>query len=136
MKPSIIKYILLFSALILAGCSTMDDNHRFSSLSNTTLHYRNAIRWGLYDVADSLRGVETSDKTSENIKRLKKIKVTGYKSVHKKMSEDGKEAEEMVEIKYYHTDQMVEKTIIDKQVWKYNSEMKAWHLQSGLPKFK
>ena len=136
MRLSVIKYILLFSAVILAGCATMDDNHRINSLANTTLHYRNAIRWGLYDVADNLRGAAESEDKPRNIERLKTVKVTCYKAVHKEMSEDGNEATQMVEITYYHTDQMVEKTLIDKQVWKYNSEKKAWYLQSVLPEFK
>ena len=136
MRLSVIKYFLLISVVILAGCATMDGNHRMNSLTTTTDNYRNAIRWGLYDVADNLRGVEESENQSRELERLKKINVTSYKSVHKDMSDDGNEAKQTVEIKYYHTDYMVEKVLIDKQVWKYDSEKKAWHLQSGLPEFK
>ncbi|GBE41068.1 hypothetical protein BMS3Bbin09_00957 [bacterium BMS3Bbin09] len=136
MRLSVIKYFLLIPAVLLSGCATMDNNHRINSLDTTTANYRNAIRWGLYDVADNLRGAEGSEKNSRKLEKLKKIQVTGYKSVHKDISDDGKEAKQTVEIKYYHEDQMVEKTLIDMQVWKYNSEKKAWYLQSGLPEFK
>ena len=52
MRLSIIIFFLLFFAVILVGCATMGDKHRINSLATTTDNYRNAIRWGLYDVAD------------------------------------------------------------------------------------
>lgn len=135
MKLSIIKFFLLFSALILIGCATMEKDKRMETLSITTDHYKSSIRWGLYENANNLREA-SGDKDSSNIERLKKIKVTAYKSLYRDVSEDGTEAKDVIEIKYYHTDYMIEKTIIDKQLWKYHSDTKTWHLQGGLPEFK
>lgn len=136
MRFSVTNYLLLFTALILAGCASMDDNHRINSLDSATYNYRSAIRWGLYDVADSLRGADSTEEPSAKIEEFKKIKVTGYNTLFMKLSDDKKEAKQTVEITYYHTDRMIEKKIIDKQVWKYNTEKKAWYLESGLPEFK
>ena len=135
MKPSVIKHIIIIAAIILAGCATIEKDLRIEILSITTDNYRNAILWRLYEVANNLRE-ESGDKDSSNIERLKKIKVTAYKSVHRDISEDGTEAEDIIEIKYYNIDYMVEKTIIDKQVWKYDSDKKSWDIQGGLPEFK
>ena len=135
MKLSTIKFLLLLTAIILAGCATAEKDMRMEALRKTTNIYRNAIRWGLYETANNMR--EAGDnKNSSNLERLKKIKVTAYKTVHRDVSEDGSEANEVIEIKYYDIDYMVEKTIIDKQLWKYNSDNKSWHLQGGLPEFK
>lgn len=135
MRLSAIKYILILAAIILAGCATTEKDMRMETLTKTTDKYRSAIRWGLYETADNLREAG-GDKDQSDIERLKKIKVTAYKSVHQDVSEDGTEAKHIIEIKYYHIDYMVEKTIIDKQLWKYNSDKKTWHLQGGLPEFK
>lgn len=136
MRFSAAKYLLLLTALILAGCASMDDKHRFNSLTATVENYRSAIRWGLYDVADSLRGAESSEERAAGIEDFKKIKVTGYKTIFMKLSDDKKEAKQTVEITFYHMDHMIEKKIIDQQVWKYDTEKKSWYLQTGLPEFK
>ena len=135
MKLSAINFFLLIAAIILAGCATTEKDSRMETLSKTTDKYRNAIRWGLYETAENLREAG-GDKDRSNLERLKKIKVTAYKSVHRDVSENGTVAKHIIEIKYYHIDYMVEKTIIDKQLWKYNSDKKTWHLQSRLPEFK
>ena len=135
MRLSAIKYFLFIAAIILAGCATTEEDKRMETLSKTTYKYRNAIRWGLYETADNLREA-SGNKDRSDVERLKKIKVTAYKSVYRDVSEDGNEAKQVIEITYYHTDYMVERTIIDKQLWKYNSDMKNWYLQGGLPEFK
>lgn len=135
MRFSIIRHFLIIAAIILAGCATAEKDTRMDALNNTTDNYRNAIRWGLYDIADNLTEAD-GNKDNSNLERLKKIKVTDYKTVRQDVSEDGKEAKHIVEIKYYHIDYMIEKTIIDRQVWKYNTEKKTWHLQGGLPDLK
>ena len=96
----------------------MNDKDRINSLTAATDNYRNTIRWG------------------QNIEKLNKIKVTTYKSIHKELSDDGNEAKQTVEIKYYNIDHMIEKTIIDKQLWKYDPDKKTWRLKSRLPEFK
>ena len=135
MRFSTIKFFLIIVAIILAGCATTEKDKRMEILSKTTDNYRNAIRWGLYETANNLREAG-SNKDRSDLERLKKIKVTAYKSIHQDVSEDGNEAKDVIEIKYYNIDYMVEKTIIDKQLWKYNSDKKTWHLQGGLPEFK
>jgi dsDNA-specific endonuclease/ATPase MutS2 len=135
MRFSTIKFFLILVAIILAGCATTEKDKRMELLSITTDNYRNAIRWGLYETANNLREAGSNNDRS-SLERLKKIKVTAYKSVHQDVSENGNEAKNIIEIKYYNVDYMVEKTIIDKQLWKYNSDKKTWHLQGGLPEFK
>jgi PBP1b-binding outer membrane lipoprotein LpoB len=136
MRPSAIKYIIILAAIILAGCAHMDNSNRDKSLYKTTQNYKNSILWRLTEVADNLRETGKSEEQTRKVEKLKKIKVTNYKAVHRDMTDNGNTAKQTVEIKYYHTDQMVERTLIDKQVWKYDTERKVWHLQSGLPEFK
>ncbi len=134
MKLNITKYFMILIVVLLAGCETM--GKRADLLEITTDNYHNAIRWGLFNVAENFRAADGSEKHATDFERLRKIKVTAYKSVNKQFSEDGKEARQTVEIRYYHKDYMVEKVLIDKQLWKYDSKKKEWRLQSGLPDFK
>jgi hypothetical protein len=70
------------------------------------------------------------------LKKLEKIKITSYKPRERNTSEDTLQANQTVEIKYYNTDYLIVKTIIDKQLWEYDEKQKAWYLESALPDFK
>lgn len=71
-----------------------------------------------------------------NLKKLRKTKVTSYELLDREISKDKLLARQSVEIKYYKLDSMIEKTLIDTQVWEYDREEKTWRLQGGLPDFK
>ncbi len=62
--------------------------------------------------------------------------MTSYELISRNISKDKLLARQTVEIKYYNLDSMIEKTLIDAQVWEYNREEKTWLLQNGLPDFK
>jgi hypothetical protein len=109
---------------------------RLSSLESTSKAYGQAIRWGEYQVASSFVRTQGTDGESPNLKKLEKIKVISYKPTERNTSEDKLQAHQAVEIKYYNTDYLIEKTLIDKQLWEYDTKQKAWYLQSALPDFK
>lgn len=94
------------------------------------------MRWGDYQVVDSLTKMQGTDRQSPNLKKLEKIKVTSYQVIESNMSEDKLRAHQTVEIKYFNTDHLIVKTLIDKQLWEYDAKQKTWFLQSALPDFK
>ena len=112
----------------------MGEDKRLQTLDKTTINYRNSIRFGLYETVNNML-VAGSEKDNASLEKLKKIKVTAYKSLHQELSASVTEARHTIEIQYFNIDYMIEKTLIDNQVWKYDKDLKAWHLQSGLPKF-
>jgi len=130
------KYVLSLCILLLVGCATYQGLSRLSSLESTSEAYEKAMRWGEYQLASSFIKTQGTDGESPNLKKLEKIKITSYKPTGRNTSEDKLQAHQTVEIKYYNTDYLIEKTLIDKQLWEYDAKQKAWYLQSALPDFK
>ena len=130
------KYVLSLCILLLVGCATYQGLSRLSSLESTSKAYEKAMRWGEYQLASSFIKTQGTDGQSLDLKKLENIKITSYKSIEKNTPEDKLQAHQTVEIKYYNTDYLIEKTLIDKQLWEYDEEQKAWYLQSALPDFK
>ncbi len=70
-----------------------------------------------------------------DIEALERVKVTSYDMLSLRTFQNELRVEQTVKIKYYHVDQLLEKTLIDKQMWEY-APSGAWLLLSGLPDFK
>ena len=56
--------------------------------------------------------------------------------MNKNISEDRAEIKLTVQIVYYNDANMKLSTIIDKQVWRYDPEIKDWYISTPLPPFK
>jgi hypothetical protein len=52
------------------------------------------------------------------------------------MNEEETEAWIVVKIGYYDEDRMREVTLMDRQTWKYDTDMGQWSLESPLPAFR
>jgi len=124
---------LLFSMLILSSCSFTPE--AFDSLDKTLKAYEKAIRWQDYKFARvfQLNPVEISDFQRQ---RLKSIRVTSYKVIHKVISHDFSKTDMLVDIRYYQDSSAVERVITDRQKWIYDAEADRWQLDSPFPDFK
>jgi len=129
------KYLLSILIIILVGCASLENKQKLSSLEISTDRYGDAIRWGYLEMADGFRKGADKDSESTDFSKLKKIRVTSYEILNRTISDNHAEATQHVEIKFYYIDQMIEKTIIDKQVWKYDHAGETWFLHGNLPYF-
>lgn len=129
------KYFLTILIIICAGCASLAAKEKLGSLELSTDKYENAVRWGYFEMADGFRNGSDKDMQSTDFSELKKIRVTSYEILNRTISEDYLKATQYVEIKYYYIDQMIEKTILDKQIWKYDDDRKTWFLHGDLPHF-
>ncbi len=129
------KCVLSFCVLLLIGCTTFAVRKQQEQFEIASHVYEQALLLGKYEVANGFRKEQASGNKPLNFERLRKIKVTSYELRAIKVTKDKSLVNQTVEIKYYHLDYLIEKTIIDKQRWKYNSVEKRWYLQSGLPDF-
>ncbi len=130
------KYVLCLCVLLLTGCASIKESKQISLLENITNAYETAIRWSRYKEASGFILAHGTQEQAVNFKKLRKTKVTSYELINRNISKDKLLARQIVEIKYYNLDSMIEKTLIDAQVWEYNREEKTWRLQNGLPDFK
>lgn len=129
------KCVLSFCVLLLIGCTTFAARKQQEQFEIASHVYEQALLLGQYEIANGFRKVQDSDNKTFDLERLKKIKVTSYDLRAIKASKDNSLVKQTVEIKYYHIDYLIEKTIIDNQQWKYDTAEKRWYLHGGLPDF-
>jgi len=135
------KNILLIWVLFIMGCSSITEWHSNDQFDEVAESYKTAIRWENIELAGQFLSLNEAEKratekaeTQGDQTSLNEYKVTSYKELNRKLYTEKQQIDQSVEIKYYNKKNMIEKTIIDNQVWVYESE--AWVLTSGLPDFK
>jgi len=126
---------LLLSLLLLTGCGEMSSHSKNDILTNTLVAYANALRWGDFEQAmtfldpDLLKDHPLSSLDKE---RYKQVRVVSYNE--RPVVPAGKgEVQQVVEIGLLNINTQTERTVIDRQLWRYDESKKRWHLVSGLP---
>jgi hypothetical protein len=131
-----VRYVLSLCVLFIVGCTSLQGKYRLAQFEDVSSAYSHAIRWGDYDVASSFRKKQETDHEAQHVDKLNKIRVTSYELLSINLSEDQLRVRQAVKITYFNADQMIEKTLVDKQLWEYDETEKVWYLQSGLPDFR
>jgi hypothetical protein len=122
---------LVFAAL--AGCATSASK---ADLLNTTLEsYATVIRWGNFEDAVAFVDPETIKAhpiTKLDLDRYTQVRVTTYTDQPVRPIGEG-EARQTVEIGLVNNNTQSLRSVIDRQVWRYDEKAKHWWLVSGLP---
>lgn len=118
------------AALLLAGCATYNSHVQAQSFATVTRSYGLAIEWSDYDAAANF--LEHAPPPDE-IAHLKAFKVTAYEIRKVEFLGDESHVAQTVAIRYYKTDELIERTFVDHQSWVYHPQEKSWFLHSGLP---
>jgi hypothetical protein len=114
--------------MALLSCA---ETKRNAILDDSLTMYEKAIRWSEFGrAAKYLKNPENTD-----LSRLEGIKVTSYQPTGRDVSESGLTIEESVKIKFTLAGNQTEKTIVDRQTWKYDEEKNRWYLTTSLPDF-
>jgi hypothetical protein len=96
--------------------------------------YRTAIRWGAFELARAQQsGQAQGHKVSDE---LSDVHVTGYDVVSSQQARDTESLHQRVAIRYYRDGDVVERTVMDDQSWRYDEEKGQWVIDSPLPRFK
>lgn len=108
-----------------------------SPLEQTLYTYSSVIRWSEFDKAVAYLDPEVqarSPMSSVELERLKQYQVSGYDV---RSSEKVGEAEylQVVEIRVINRHTQAERSLTDRQRWRWDAEAKRWWLASGLPDF-
>jgi hypothetical protein len=131
-----LKYVLGLFFLLLVGCASVQGASRVADFEEVSSAYEKAIRWKRYDVARGFIQKGKSDHGEPNGEVLSKIKVTSYDLVHRSISEDKRMVKQTVKIEYHYTDELIERILVDIQLWGYDETQERWYLESGLPDFR
>jgi hypothetical protein len=127
--------LLAFVVLLLAACATGPTG----SVSKRDLileGYGAAIRWNDFDGAmEFIDPFYRQEHPLDDFQRerYKQIQVTGYEVRNIALSPDGMTLQQNVELRLINRHTQVERTLLDRQRWRFDPISKRWWLESGLP---
>ena len=128
--------IILAALLALGACANTQKMRSKSVVLDETLHtYAATIRWG--DVAQAQAFIEPKllaehPPSTLELERFKQVRVAGYNEQPPVPVGDN-EVRQVVQIDLINVNTQVSRSIVDRQVWKYDEAAKRWWLTSGLP---
>lgn len=125
--------LLALAALLCAGCAT---DQRNQALITTLNAYANTLRWG--DFQSALQFVdpkvrEAHPPSALDLARYQQVRVTGYDEGAGAVPDGENRVRQVVQIGLVNLNTQAERTVIDRQSWRYDPEKKHWWLTSGLP---
>lgn len=129
-------FVLGLVSLTMLGLSTSAlAKSRKKILEETLRTYAATIRWGSIEQAESF--VDPAYRanhplTALDLERYKQVRITYYNETAPVPVSDF-EVRQTVEIGLVNVNSQEARSIIDRQVWKYDKEKKAWLLTTGLP---
>lgn len=120
--------------VVLFGCATIAEQSIMTKFEKISERYKDLVLLSEFEAASMFvdKGGLTEDL---NLDALKNVKVTDYSLKSYDISNDRLEIKQSVEMEYHWLNVYKVRTILDKQIWKYDEEKETWVLQTGLPRF-
>jgi len=127
--------IAMTSIVLLSGCAMDKMRTKETVLEETLLTYAATIRWG--DMTQAQVYVDPKYRAEHplselDLARYKQVQVTAYNDQPAAPISDT-EVHQTVEIGLVNINTQTARSIIDRQVWKYDEAEKRWWLTTGLP---
>lgn len=127
--------VALIALVVLATAAPAVAKSREKLLTETLRTYAATIRWGSIEQAESF--VDPAWRaahplTELELARYRQVRFTGYND-RAPVAIDDFEVHQTVEIDLVNVNTQEARSIIDRQVWKFDKAKKAWTLHSGLP---
>lgn len=119
--------------VLLAGCAT---DQRNTTLTATLNAYGSTVRWG--DFASAEQFVDPKVRAAHpltpiELSRFKQYRVSDYDDGQGPAATGENEAQQVVRIGIVNLNTQAERSLVDKQTWRYDPKAKHWWLTSGLP---
>jgi hypothetical protein len=129
------RALLLLSLLLLVACASRGPDRRM--LRDALFDYQSAIRWGELEAA--LAHVDPAHQQAHPLtdiarRRFQQLQVTGY-YVKTSTQDDQDRVHQAVEIRLVNRHTQTERSVLDRQVWRWDGEQGRWWLTTGLPDF-
>lgn len=129
----ILAILAMLVVVALAGCAA---HTRSDALTDTLKAYASTVRWG--DFASALQFVDPETRTEHPLSSLDKaryqqVRVTEYNDDVPPVPVSDTEVQQTVRISLVNINTQAERTLVDRQTWRYDAATKRWWLSSGLP---
>lgn len=129
------RILIVTAAILLATCASTGGDAR--KLQETLYAYQSTIRWGDLGAAMGFVDPERRDELQPSDleqRRMAQLQVVGYYVQSRSEPEPGR-YQQVVEIRLVNRNTQVERSVIDRQSWRWSPQDKTWWLESGLPSF-
>jgi uncharacterized protein YceK len=129
------RSIPLLLVALCTGCGSVGQHSKSDSLQTTLMAYASVIRWG--DMEQAVKYVDPQTLkdhpvTSIDLERFKQVRIAAYDEQPPVPTGKG-QVTQIVKIDIVNINSQTERTIVDKQLWRYDEKTKHWHVVSGLP---
>ncbi|HEY0178274.1 MAG TPA: hypothetical protein VGC30_01435 [Dokdonella sp.] len=118
---------------LLAACATTRSKQNL--LDDTLRAYASAVRWGDLAQAQAFLDPKLREQRAPSaldLARFKQVRVTAYEEQPRTPVGDD-EVSQVVEIGLVNVNTQTARSIVDRQLWRYDEKDKRWWLTSGLP---
>ena len=117
---------------LLAGCATQQ--HSRDLLTVTLYDYSGAIRWNRPDVAAKWLDpkIPAIHVKPIDLERFAQVQITGYEVKGSEQLSPEQYAQ-VVDVRLINVHTQAERVVVDRQIWRYDSEARQWWLTTGLP---
>jgi hypothetical protein len=125
--------LLALVALLCAGCAT---DQRNQALITTLNAYASTLRWGDFQSAQQFiepKVREAHPLSPLDLARYEQVRVTGYDEGAGAVPDGENQVRQVVQISLVNVNTQSERTVVDRQSWRYDPVKKRWWLMSGLP---
>ena len=130
--------IAVLSTGLAAACADMSMQHMQSKetiLEDTLKNYAATIRWG--DMLQAQAFVDPAYRQAHplsdlDMQRYRQVQVTAYNDQPAAPLNEN-EVAQTVEIGLVNVNTQAARSVIDRQVWRYDEKQKHWWLMTGLP---
>jgi hypothetical protein len=126
--------VLLTVALLATGCGQKATRDRV--LDTTLKAYGKLIRWNEFERALVFLDPERVDELKPkglDWERYSQVKVSGYQEAPPVTEEDGT-VTVVVRVEVYNVHTLKERSLVDRQRWRFDEEKENWFLTTGLPR--
>jgi hypothetical protein len=127
------RVLLAAALLLLAACAT---ERGAKNLMQAALYdYSAAIRWNDFAGAATFldpQSLADHPISAVDMKRYEQIQVTGYYVKGSEQTSEG-ELRQVVEIRLVNRHTQAERSVLDRQRWRFDATQQRWLLTSGLP---
>jgi hypothetical protein len=135
MHRTLLALFAVISTLMLGACATDKMRSKTTILDETLRSYAATIRWG--DFAQAMNFIDPKllaehPPSALELERLRQVHVSSYNE-QPVVPVSESEMRQTVQIELVNVNTQNVRSIIDRQVWKYDDAAKHWWLTSGLP---
>lgn len=127
--------VIVALAGLLQSCATDPTRGKVKALDEAIRGYAATIRWGDFEQAEAY--VEPAYREAHPLSsidraRYTQVRVSGYNE-QKAVRVSDDELRQNVEIVLINENTQSVRSIVDRQIWRYDSKAQRWWLVSGLP---